>query len=234
MSDVFPIAQLCGCLMRCPLEELPALLSHAEVDMVEWRLDAFSETHGVKNTIKGLAALSSRDRRPVVATSRLKRDGGVFAGSEPERLDLLKRAVLAGAEWIDLEDDLDMELYRYFQSSGAGLIVSYHDCSGTPSASYLHRKMEQMSGTGAKVIKIATFATSPEDNLTVLELIPFGKRELEKDVVAFCMGRKGRWSRAACLILGSPWSYVPLPGQTPAAPGQMTPSEMRSLMELLG
>jgi 3-dehydroquinate dehydratase type I len=82
-------------------------------------------------------------------------------------------------------------------------------------------------------IKLATSAQTPADNLRVLELIPFGQQQLGVEVLAFCMGPLGRWSRLICLLLGSPWTYVQLPELASAAPGQWTAEEMRRLLEML-
>lgn len=224
---------LCGCLMQCPPEELLRMLNHPDLDLVEWRLDSFSEMHGTPKTLDMLRFLSVPDRKPVIATSRLKRDGGRFEGDEAQRMHILERATEAGADWIDLEVGLDVGLYRRFLSTGCRLVVSHHDFSGTPAVSHLRRKLEQMAATGAHVVKIATFARKPEDNLRVLELIAYGNKAFNVRVVAFCMGREGRWSRAVCLLLGSPWSYVCLPDQDVGAPGQLTVEEMRRLLELL-
>ena len=60
-----------------------------------------------------------------------------------------------------------------------------------------------------------------------------GRDALKVDVVAFCMGPPGRWSRIACLLLGSPWTYVRLVGGAEAAPGQYTALETRALLDML-
>ncbi|NTW34754.1 MAG: type I 3-dehydroquinate dehydratase [Syntrophobacteraceae bacterium] len=39
----------------------------------------------------------------------------------------------------------------------------------------------------------------------------------------------GCWSRLACLLLGSPWTYVQLPGQNAAAPGQLSLDDVKLL-----
>jgi 3-dehydroquinate dehydratase-1 len=134
---------------------------------------------------------------------------------------------------VDLEEDVAEEVCREFHQHGARLVCSHHDYSQTPDRDKLRRKAEQLAAMGADCIKVVTLATAPDDNLRVLELVPFGRHQLGVDVIAFCMGPLGRWSRMVCLLLGSPWTYVQLPGQGQAAPGQLTASEIRALWEIM-
>ena len=44
---------------------------------------------------------------PVILTIRRVRDGGLFAGTERDRLALLQRLVKGGFRYVDIEEDLD-------------------------------------------------------------------------------------------------------------------------------
>jgi 3-dehydroquinate dehydratase type I len=145
-------------------------------------------------------------------------------------LEILRKALDCGAEWVDLEEDADR---GPFEGCLDQVVLSHHDFHSTPKRAALYRLAERMAATGVKVIKVAAVARTPEDNLSILDLIPFGERELGVRVIAFCMGPLGRWSRLAGLLLGSPWAYVRLPGSPSAAPGQFTADEMRGLLETL-
>jgi len=224
---------LCGCITDPPIESLPGLLRHPEVDLLEWRLDLFLRRHSVGKTFSALAALSSSPRHPVVVTNRPKREGGEFEGPEELRFEILHRAIEAGAEWIDLEGWVDEATLQGFRAGNASILLSHHDFSGTPDRRSLRRFAEALAQKHPHVIKLVTYAQTPADNLRVLELIPFGRQELGVEVLAFCMGPSGRWSRLVCLLLGSPWTYVQLSELAPAAPGQWTSAEMRRLLEVL-
>jgi 3-dehydroquinate dehydratase len=78
--------KLCGCLLDAEPAELPRLLSTSEVDLVEWRLDAFVTRYGQAGMLEMLAALGLAPRRPVLVTNRPKRQGGLYDGPEAERL----------------------------------------------------------------------------------------------------------------------------------------------------
>lgn len=230
MSAAIPKASLCGCLVDSAFEDVPNLLRYPEVDLVEWRLDMFIQRRSFDETMDALSCLKTSERRPVLATNRPQREMGCFEGSEDLRFQALAKAVEAGAEWVDVEADVDAAAFAGFRSGSARILLSHHDYRGTPDRATLRRLAEEMAGKRPSAIKIVTYARSPEDNLRTLDLIPFGKRELNMDVIAFCMGPHGKWSRFACLMLGSLWTYVQMPGQLAAAPGQFTAAEMRSLL----
>ena len=79
-------------------------------------------------------------------------------------------------------------------------------------------------------MKIVTMAQSGEDNLRVLELIPLAGKEFGIELIAFCMGPAGKWSRLVSIFLGSPWTYAQFEGQSATAPGQLSVSEMRAMI----
>lgn len=230
---MMPEPGLCGCITDASVESLPVLLHHAEVDLLEWRLDLFLKYHSLEETFAALTTLSVSPRHPVVVTNRPKREGGEFGSPEELRFEMLHRAIEAGAEWVDLEGWVDETTFQSFQAQNVRILLSYHDFSGTPDQQSLRRLVETMAEKRPHAIKLATYAQTPADNLRVLELIPFGQQQLGVEVLAFCMGPLGRWSRLICLLLGSPWTYVQLPELTSAAPGQWTATEMRRLLEEL-
>jgi 3-dehydroquinate dehydratase type I len=232
MNRIKPIPKsaLCGCLPGISYEEIALLLHTSEVDFLEWRLDLFIQAHSLRKTLNALSLLAVAPRLPVLVTNRPVREGGVFDGDEVLRLEILNKAVAAGAEWVDLEEDTPGEIVEDFKAAKVRTVLSHHDFSGTPGRLTLHRLAERMARKKTDVLKIVTHAKAPEDNLAVLDLIPFGRREFGMEVIAFCMGEAGRWSRLACLLLGSPWTYVQLPGTSAAASGQLAAAEMHTLL----
>lgn len=225
---------ICGCLMRESVGDSSRFLSYPGIGLVEWRLDALLHI-GTRDVMDAaMTRLALPGRHPVIATNRPERFRGGFRGTEEDRMEVLGKAVRAGAEWIDLEDDLPGELLSPFRDSGARIVLSHHDFAHTPDLATLKRRVERLAATGAHVLKLATFAHKAEDNLRVLELIPFARQQFGAEMVAFCMGPLGRWSRLVCLLMGSPWTYVRFPELPPSAPGQFTVDEMQSLLEIAG
>jgi 3-dehydroquinate dehydratase type I len=225
--------RICGCLTGCSPEDFPKWLNHPEVDLVEWRMDKFADSYPVEEMNAFLVALSGKPRLPVIATNRPFREMGAFAGREDVRLRMLEDAARSGADWIDIEYGECMDMIAPLREAGSKVLVSWHNPAETPGRKILRTKLENMCKPGADALKIVTMAQSDEDNLRVLELIPLAGKELGVDLVAFCMGPAGGWSRLASLFLGSPWTYAQFAGQSETAPGQLSVSDMRGLIRRL-
>src|SRR6516165_5115953 len=71
----------------------------ADADLVELRLDSMDRPDPA-------GALEGR-RKPAIVTCRPLREGGMFGGTEEERLRILRDAHALGAEFIDVEWDAD-------------------------------------------------------------------------------------------------------------------------------
>ena len=224
---------LCGCLLDCSPGEFPGLLNSPGIDMVEWRIDEFARKYSNEQLTPFFEVLSTSSRHALLATNRPEREMGSFIGPEELRLDMLDRAVRSGAEWVDLEHDIADDNVTRFRRTGAKVLVSRHSPAETPSRRDLRAWLEKMCKTGADALKIATYAHGEEDNLRVLELIPLARKEFQTDLIAFCMGPAGKWSRFACLFLGSPWTYTQLPDQPRAAPGQLSVAEVRTVLDIV-
>jgi 3-dehydroquinate dehydratase type I len=110
--------------------------------------------------------------------------------------------------------------------------MSKHLLNGTPSREKLEEDFRNMVATGADIMKIVTRARKPEDNLRVLDLIPFA-RNLGIEIVTFCMGPMGRLSRIASPLLGGYLTFASLEQGEESADGQIPVAEMRNLMEAL-
>jgi len=85
---------------------------------------------------------------------------------------------------------------------------------------------------GVEVVKIVTLARSLEDNLKILPLIPLARGK-KQDIVAFCMGDKGKMSRIFAPLMGGAWTYAALDQRRTSAPGQLTVGELRQVWEKL-
>lgn len=231
--DSLPKPALCGCLLGAASQDPSAFFHSPDVDLLEWRLDSCFDGVTLKPGVETFQPLATAARLPVLVTNRPVREGGGFRGGEEQRLEMLHRAVRAGADAVDLEEWLAEDDLRPFRELATPLVLSHHDFAETPERPALRRLLERMAHGRPRVIKIVTLARRPEDNLRVLELIPFARREFEIDVIAFCMGALGRWSRSVSLLMGSPWTYVQMPGALAAAEGQIPASAMRSLLNAL-
>ena len=224
---------ICGCLGESSLERFPEWLNHPEVDLLEWRMDKFARNHSPLEMKAFCEALRVKPRVPLIATNRPVRQMGDFDGPEHLRLGMLEDAARAGADWVDLEHDTDAGTIARFKEAGVRVLMSWHDPAWTPPAKILRAKLADMAKAGAHVLKIATLAHLAGDNLRVLELIGLAKKEFGVDLVAFCMGPVGKWSRVASLFMGSPWTYAQMEGQFATARASFQPPSLRALLRAL-
>jgi 3-dehydroquinate dehydratase type I len=171
---------------------------------------------------------------PVIATNRLAAEGGKWAGSEAGRRLLLEEAMALGADFLDVELAADPTWRRelWAHRGRAGIILSWHDFSGTPETARLEAVLQEMLAQEAEIIKLVTMALVPEDSLRLLSLIPKA-RAAGREIIAFAMGPAGQWSRVVAPLLGSFLTFAPFTKNRASAPGQLTVNEVRRFWKLL-
>ncbi len=198
------------------------------VDVVEVRLDGMQERQ-IPELCKGIA-------RPLLLTNRAEWEGGVFKGSEEERLRPLLDGVRQGAAYIDLELKTTIQLRRQLldamQESQTRLIVSHHNFAKTPDSASLSEILRQQMESGADIGKIVTMA---HDHLDVLRVLALQEEAYKNNfpLIAFCMGEAGRLSRVVTLLLGGFMTYAALDAAQATAPGQLTVGELKTALTIL-
>ncbi len=157
---------------------------------------------------------------PVVVTCRRPEDGGRFSDSEEKRQMILREAIIAGAEYVDLESDIAGSIPRYGKTQR---IISHHDFEKTPDdLEEIHAKLCECD---PDIVKIVTMANSPLDNIRMLKLVQNAK----VPTIGFCMGEYGVVSRILCGKYGSPFTYATFNKDRVMAPGQLSFEEMTTL-----
>ena len=201
----------------------------AAADLFEIRLDALAE-------LPDFARFREATAKPLLFTCRPQWEGGMYEGTEEERLVILQQAVASGADYLDLElkaaESMRQSLLAACAASSCRLLLSWHDFSGTPSRQALMTIFQQMYRSGAPMGKIVTTAKRFQDVLQVLSLQQEAE-EMEFPLVAFCMGEAGRISRLATLELGGFLTYAAPDDGAGTAPGQLRATTLKKLMELL-
>jgi 3-dehydroquinate dehydratase/shikimate dehydrogenase len=157
---------------------------------------------------------------PVIVTCRREKDGGRWTKSEEERQMLLRQAIASGVEYVDLEEDIAASIPRFGKTKR---IVSYHNFQETPEdLNALHKRLSDLN---ADVVKIATMAHGPHDNIRLLRLM----RNTRQPTVAFCMGEFGQPSRVLAARCGAPFSYATFHAERTMAPGQLSYQQMKEI-----
>jgi 3-dehydroquinate dehydratase / shikimate dehydrogenase len=178
--------------------------------LVELRLDCIVRKVELGRLIKNRPC-------PVVITIRRKQDGGLWKGTEQERILLLRQAIAAGVEYVDLEDDIAMQIPRFGKTKR---IISLHNFQETPEdLPAIHMRLAALD---ADIVKIATMANQPHDNLRVLEMM----RESECPTIGMCMGDIGTPSRILGPKFGAPFTYATFHHERALAPGQLSYDQM--------
>lgn len=209
----------------CALKDI-RLAEKSGADIVELRLD-YIPALGVGE----LKRMMKASKLLKVVTLRRKADGGHFTGTEKERMRILKKACELGADYVDVEIDADVGV---FKDAGVKVICSYHDFSGTPSVDDLLAVLESCLLKGPDVVKIVTMANKYNDNVKIFEFLERLKGiACDVPVVSFCMGEKGKLSRALCVRFGSFLTFASLGGGKESAPGQINVSLMKEFMEVV-
>ena len=185
-------------------------LAEQGVKLVELRLDYIRRPVNLRRLLDDRAC-------PIIATCRRPEDGGKWMRSERDRQMLLRTAIVDGADYVDLEMDIAKNVPRYGNTQR---IISYHNFEETPDdLEDIHHRISKLD---PDIIKIATMANNPIDNIKALRLC----RDSEIPTIAFCMGEMGLPSRVLCGRAGAPMTYATFSEDRKMAPGQLTYEQM--------
>jgi 3-dehydroquinate dehydratase/shikimate dehydrogenase len=179
-------------------------------ELVELRLDYISSRVNIQRLLKDRPCAT-------VITVRREQDGGKYIGSEEARLIMLREAIANGVEWVDLEDDIAGQIPRFGKTKR---IISYHSFRNTPdNLRELHSRIKALD---ADIVKIATMANQPHDNLRMLEMM----QESDCPTIGMCMGDIGTPSRILGPKFGAPFTYATFHHERALAPGQLSYDQM--------
>jgi 3-dehydroquinate dehydratase/shikimate dehydrogenase len=183
------------------------------VGFIELRLDFLAKAPDFKRLLENKPCT-------MMATVRRPQDGGRWGGTEEARQALLRQAIVAGFDWVDLETDIADSIRRF---KDVKRIVSYHNMREVPAD--LEKIYKHMCGQDADVVKIAVRAQHPKDNLRILELM----KKSPRPTVAFCMGDMGMPSRLLGAKFGAPFTYAAFNKERGIAPGLLSFAELKKV-----
>jgi 3-dehydroquinate dehydratase I len=176
-------------------------------DMVELRIDAMKDPDP-----QGVASLIEEITHPLIATNRMKEEGGFYEGSETERTEILLEAAKY-ADYVDIELRTKDKYRSKIIKASKSIIISYHNFKKTPSVPELLKIVKSEHELG----DLAKFAVMPgnlQDTLKVMEVL-----SKVENTIGISMGELGRYTRVVAPLFGSPITYASLINES--APGQM-------------
>jgi len=212
--------------IKIQAEEIQGL----ENEMVEWRVDCFSD---IKDEVKIQETLqylkNTLHNKLILFTFRSKREGGTQEISNEEYFKLCKNAIRSQMiDFVDVElftgDELVSELVKTAHENEVYVIMSNHDFDKTPAKEVIIERLMRMQQLGADILKMAVMPKTAEDVLTLLSATNKMNTELaEKPVVTMSMAKLGVISRLAGEVFGSAITFgtageASAPGQIPVKP----------------
>ena len=202
-----------------------ALAAERGADLVEYRIDTFTEDRAALGELVGGSPL------PCIVTCRPTWEGGGHEGDDAGRLGLFEH--LAGLSRPPAYIDVELAAMQRDGAFAAGVraladrvgvICSSHDFQQRPAD--LYRRVAAMAAEPAcRVIKLAWMARSLRDNLQAFELLA----DAHKPTIALCMGEPGLPSRVLAKKFAALLTFVGLDDHTVTAPGQVGVATMKSL-----
>lgn len=187
-----------------------------QCDLLEIRLDRFSQTPDVKQLLESCT-------KPAIVSCRRRLDGGEWSGAETARHALLRQAVLDGAAYVEIELDCVDEIRRYGETKR---IISYTNLDRVPTN--LADIYARACSADADVVKLALAPTSIEEMQIALEVLerpplPTVLVGWQQSHLFFDILQRQR---------GTPWTYVALEKGMEAHPGLPTLTEAVEWMDL--
>ena len=151
---------------------------------------------------------------------------------DDERLEKLKLAIEAGAQYVDIEIESEEgyrnELVEFAKKHQCKVIISYHNFESTPGQSELKKLVNTCFDYNADMAKMATLI---KDDRNIAAL--FSLYDTYKNILAIGMGERGKITRVMAPFLGAPFTFAAPDTGINTAPGQLTYSRMKELIKQL-
>jgi 3-dehydroquinate dehydratase/shikimate dehydrogenase len=193
------------------------------ISLVELRLDFLRRDPDVRRLI------SNRPTATIV-TARRTQDGGLWRETEEKRLQLLRSAIVAAPEFVDLEVDIADKIPPFGQTRR---IISYHNLEETPeNLDALHSEMLTKS---PYFIKIAVNPKTVDDMFRFITFVREKNREAKRlgdngvRVIGISMGELGKATRILAKKFGMPYTYATFSQDRMIAPGMLVYKELLDL-----
>jgi 3-dehydroquinate dehydratase / shikimate dehydrogenase len=169
---------------------------------------------------EGLSAIREAFRGvPLMATARSVAEGGLWSGRPDDLRRLLRAALDAGFEWVDVELRAGEAILA--ELPARRVVLSFHDPAGLPAD--LPGLLAEMEATRAAHLKIVATARDSQGALALLEL-QAGSRSGR--LSCFGMGEAGIATRVLAPYLGARLAFGALRAGGATAPGQLPAADL--------
>lgn len=206
------------CISVAPLSRKLAkadLLNAAgRCDLIELCLDHFLKEPDVGDMLQGIS-------KPILVACRRPQDGGRFAGTEEERMTLLRQAIVAGPQYVDLDLETAPKVPRFGKTKR---LISVMSLDGPPDD--VDAVYDEAAKVNADVIKFAWPAPTFEAVWPLLKIIS-QKRQIP--AVGLAVGRAAVTLALIGRALDVPWSYAALERGLESVPGLPTVWDLKDI-----
>ena len=134
---------------------------HRRADVVEIWLDEVWEAGNLENFYKDLNCFLSKNSAPkFLGVVKSIEHGGKFRGQKKQRIEVLKKFLGAGGDWVDADflENRDENFLRIFPQKN--LVLSWHDFETVPEN--LDKIFGQMQNVSPEIYKFAFAINSPD------------------------------------------------------------------------
>ena len=215
-----------------------ASLVEAGVEMIEWRADFFdslSDRDAVKEVLNKLREITRETI--LLATIRTKKQGGECTMTPGElKSVLIEMAQSHCADLIDVEYftfEEPARLIKKLQERGALVVLSHHDFNETPKRDVMRSLLSNMTEVDADIVKLAVMPNSMQDVSNLFSVTSWFSNEYASiPLITMSMGKMGGISRVGGFCFGSCVTFA-ADGERASAPGQLSYSDTKTIIELL-
>jgi len=184
-----------------------------QCDLLEVRLDRFGKA-------PELGELLSVKPKPVIMSCRRPRDGGLWDGSEDERLAILRQCIISKADYVEIELDAADQIRKFPPSKR---VISYTNRTETPSN--IAEIYAQAQTKSPDVIKLTTLARTPEEAWPLVQILA----RATVPTVLVGLGKPGVMLSVLGAKIGAPWTYAALERGMEAYPDQPTVRDLEDV-----
>jgi 3-dehydroquinate dehydratase/shikimate dehydrogenase len=176
-------------------------------DLIELCLDHFINEPNVGELVKMVD-------KPIMVSCRSEKDGGNWKGTEQQRIQLLREAIVAGPAYVELDLEIANSIPRFGKTQR---VVSF--TSLNRPLSKIDEVFEQCWKAKADIVK---FTWLTEDMDAAWPLLAAVTQQREVPIVGIGIGRSGLTFSLLGRKYGSPWIYAALERGMEAYPKQPT------------